>query len=1509
MSLESGGRADKIGNSYENRYLAKLLLRLVEETYSTVEVEPLGTENDGVEYITTNSDGVRTYYQCKASNGPESKWTFATLRDMNVFKNARAHLDASPENIYHFISPIPYDELDTLCNRARMNHSPHDFVSHQLTNPKLKGLLDNLEKYWNLSRENPSDLSHLVSILSRCYFELVPDNQDYISDLESYASRYFIGKSEAIRNTLENCVHTNRWYGKQLTCAQVVDYLTFQGYPSRKYGADSRILPRIQELNTTFWGNYTPINGTLFPRKASADAVEYLKNGKSVILHGRAGAGKSGCAEEVIGALANEQIPYLCIKLDKVIPEVSADEFGRKLGLPESPVYCLNKISGRNQCVLILDQLDSLRWTSAHSATALAVCKEIINQAKAINRTDNAKISIFFITRTFDYKHDSGIRSLFSSKDNTDQSWIDIELDILSSEEALAIVGNIYKGLTPRLQKLLRTPANLYIWMQLNSEDRNNSISSVNQLMQKWLDKILWNCEQIGLIRSEVEQLISDIALKMNSRSKFALPKRLFFTKEKEISALISNGLFSENTEVISFTHQSFLDYFLASSAIEKIYSGDGITTLLGDRDDQTPNLRYRFLSILQGLLEADPNLYLEQCRTILDSNNIRYYYKCAVFESLAQCAEPNAAIFAFAKNYLSQSDWHEYVRQTVFYAHADFIKSLELNPTYEWLSDEGIWLLRSISDNDPNFVVSILEPFYSNDIVNNQKLFSCLCSDVHVDSDRMYGFRLKLLNQQPALLEGGCFAYYHSFEVAPSRCIDFLKMILEHHNDSFINSIHLPDEKDLMKFSKANCAAIISELTPILFKVTDGMVSRIEEISYSNEYEKWSDHEYQEGVLRKVVKIVKWAMCELGTTNPQSVLAIANDPAYSDVLVLNELVLAVFQSVSTSYANDIVNWMISGFPNHLFDYTSNPVNLLAAVKIVLSIHSPYCELELFSTLEQLIGTWKASSKQMLRTYQNRIDMNRKREWTPVYYTYWGHLQKELLPFLSFDRLSQYSKELIQVLDRNTWIYPDHFHIRGGHGSGGFVVSPVHMHASSLSDKTWLHIVSISYDESKPHFGKYFDDHVVDTSPHAFASDLSTVAKKQPERFAKLSLRFPQGIYPGYISAILSALCENRDAIHVDMDLICNVIRHFQHNNSEEIMKAISRIVESRSDEVWPVDILELVKRISLSPQQPFPSQDEKKPMARELHTAMLNQPRGSALIAISKLLKHHAELLDYFKPVLVDTSKDECDSVRFASIGCIVQYYNADPEFCLSTFRQVLEFDLRSLISQYAWHLIYKDFTNAPMFYRNHLCLACESEMSDLSEQAAGFVCALAIYYNDEELQNYILTTDHYSSAISGIVHQAVYSFDSEEHHKISSTILLDIANRYECEMGSFRHNFFSEKINLSRDQAFLISLLQSKSKLNLIHDFLKYLHDIDEDITPFADLLKALSAALPNERETYRQRKMVNNLIQCVIRLFDRGKDDPHIRRICLDIWDDMFKSNLQDIRPLAVLIDNFD
>ena len=67
MSLELGGRADKEGNRYEDRFFVKLVLELLLERLVSIEVEPLGSEGTGGEFIVTAPSGERRYYQCKGS--------------------------------------------------------------------------------------------------------------------------------------------------------------------------------------------------------------------------------------------------------------------------------------------------------------------------------------------------------------------------------------------------------------------------------------------------------------------------------------------------------------------------------------------------------------------------------------------------------------------------------------------------------------------------------------------------------------------------------------------------------------------------------------------------------------------------------------------------------------------------------------------------------------------------------------------------------------------------------------------------------------------------------------------------------------------------------------------------------------------------------------------------------------------------------------------------------------------------------------------------------------------------------------------------------------------------------------------------------------------------------------------------------------------------------------------------------------------------------------------------
>lgn len=86
----------------------------------------------------------------------------------------------------------------------------------------------------------------------------------------------------------------------------------------------------------------------------------------------------------------------------------------------------------------------------------------------------------------------------------------------------------------------------------------------------------------------------------MENRAIFSLPRLPFADQANEIDFLISSGLLTGNSgstavaKSFSFTHQSFLDYFLITEMSDKLYSGCALKNLIGDRNDQTPLIRYR---------------------------------------------------------------------------------------------------------------------------------------------------------------------------------------------------------------------------------------------------------------------------------------------------------------------------------------------------------------------------------------------------------------------------------------------------------------------------------------------------------------------------------------------------------------------------------------------------------------------------------------------------------------------------------------------------------------------------------------------------------------------------------------------------------------------------------------------------------------------------------------------------------------------------------------------------
>lgn len=77
-----------------------------------------------------------------------------------------------------------------------------------------------------------------------------------------------------------------------------------------------------------------PLDGGLFDREEFIRCRAALESGKSLLVHGKAGRGKSGCTEDIINYCNERKIQYIAIKLDKRIPSGNAERWGQELGLP-----------------------------------------------------------------------------------------------------------------------------------------------------------------------------------------------------------------------------------------------------------------------------------------------------------------------------------------------------------------------------------------------------------------------------------------------------------------------------------------------------------------------------------------------------------------------------------------------------------------------------------------------------------------------------------------------------------------------------------------------------------------------------------------------------------------------------------------------------------------------------------------------------------------------------------------------------------------------------------------------------------------------------------------------------------------------------------------------------------------------------------------------------------------------------------------------------------------------
>lgn len=1501
MSLLPGGRTDKTGNEYEKHYLAILLLRLVNGELTSITVEPVGPNKDSVEYTAVDKAGNRYHYQCKLSNGTQNKWRTCDLKQYNVFNRAREIIETDPKNIYVFVSPLSYGELDQLCDRARTSASVED-LKNQLTNKEIRKAWEDCAKQLRLDISNDTDAQYLMSILSKWEFVTVPFSMESRRDLSARVNCLFSGDSDAARELLENYANSNERYVVPITADEIIHAMSERDHEFRKHLYGENNFTNIENLNEKFLNSIHLINDGIIHRSETDKVLAEISNGNSVILHGKAGYGKSGCVNEIVDKLRKNGTLFLALNLAHDPPSTTSEQYGKALGLTQSPVYCLYNIAAGKPCVLILDQLDALRWTSQHSSSALAVCKQLISEANNMNKHFDGHISLVFITRTFDIETDTNLRNLFSDDKTKPIMWSKVKISHFSVDDVIKVIGENYNTLSHKLQNLLLTPSSLYIWTTLTDSSAARNITTPFELMDNWWTQILGNCESTGISKQDITALRDTIVDKLEQRPDSSLSRRLFTDSQKELQALISNGLLIENNNAVSFSHQSFLDHFAVSNMVTKINDKASILEVIGSRDKQTPYMRYRLLRVLQ-ILSDDEDTFLDVCDDILGSEEVRYYFKCAVFEVMGQCENPRDALLEYAYGYFENPDWHSYVYNTVYLGHPAFVQSLDDHGRYDWSSNDGLELLRSINTKAPDFVYGKISPLCFQTEEKDKELYLVLSRSCVNDTPEILELRLQLLHTYPELWSWAWNIWDLSNKSA--NLIPMLRQLVE-DIDHVKKGLYIGEASSIKGFSREYYHEIINEILPIICEKTIHIDPHLPNYEFDSNFRRWLKLDFNNHTERNIVEMANAALHELAAKESPEFIAFAKEFDGKNSDVYYEILAKAVHSLNTEFSDFAVSWLCDDPQNHFFIYTDNTEDYLSLAKKMIKKFSPFCSKDNFSRIENLILHWSDPVGEMIAMFNQRREENRTKQYKPVYFAFWGYFQKELIPCLDKTRISPETKQLIRVLERNEWIRTPYYKSSFQSDSSP-IVSPVSEKADRIYDKTWLRIISTPESKMKNDSWKMINGIIVEANHREFSRAFSEQAKHQPERFAKLSLQFPDECYRGYINGVINAMYENNADTKVDFQLTCDVVNRFMSDSDPDVTIQVLRLIGRRAEENWPDNILNFVCDAAMNAPHPSPdfsATADKDVTPHSLLTNALSCVRGCAIETISELLWKHNDLADRFKPAIEHATQDPYEAVRFISFTGAYPYYNLDRDFCINILKKLIQNEQCILGHHDIWQILCRDYRNNSDFYVKHLKKACRSEIDELSENAADYLCAIVIYYDfniAEQLYRISLNTKQ----IERVCLQAASSFDDEQFHTNSKAILLHYLNSENLNMFGYNKLFLEKKIDINKDEDLLIKLLRSKPKDHLLQTILEYINSHGKDISKYVDTLQTFCEELASNENRFDRETTVTELIKCIIKLMDRTRRDPGIQTKCLDMWDDIYRSCFN--MPFTQIFDN--
>ncbi|MGH3873108.1 MAG: hypothetical protein ACRDSR_16645 [Pseudonocardiaceae bacterium] len=1302
MSSLPGGAADKLGNRYEGWWTLYRLADVLLGRASRLRLEPPGSQGVGVEFWVDERSG-RWCEQVKDASAKGS-WSLRRLTSEGVLPSLTSHLAAG--HYVRLVLSTPAPDLVNLSDRARATDT-FDEYCEILTENQRPGF-ERLATTWDITKtmawtylkrvrvehHPPENLRRLVYLT---YERLVQGDPEVVVN--------------ELRSWLDDMLH------QTLTAPMVWAHLSKKGFARRLLAGDPATVDaltatverhhrRIDAARPAMEAVVQPHVIQLVERLSAPDARQV------VVLHGRAGAGKSTIAADALQILTTRGWFAGVVRMDAANPGTqTAAALGRSFELPGSPAVLLDGVADGSPGVLLVDQLDAVSTYSGRMPDSYDAVAELLDQT-----TSMPNLKVLLVVRTVDLTADPRMRSLLSDETRVDTLTVG-DLEPADVRAALEKSGVDTAALAETTLQLLRVPLHLSVFSRLSSDSQRTTYRTLSDLYEQFTAEVHRDVERrIGQL--DWRTISQTLVRYMSDHERLQAPAALLDSVSMSVAALHSHGILVNDGSGVGFFHETYFDFLFARTFVAEGRDLHDFLVASGQHLFRRAQAR----QVLEYLAANDRDAFRDTVVRLLTSNAVRTHLQAVVVMVLRQIdadEEDWRAIepLAFGDNargqrvvaLLSSPHWFDAAdtagrwetlladpltvdaaaHQLVIAARQRGERVATLVRPHVGTSDEWRLRLRALVQWSlgPALVDLAVELMDRGDLDD-------ACGPIAVNSDFwliIYGLR----DEDPAgaaRLIGAHLRRSLARAGAEGSGDPFASGHLSTHS--------VGGNSTISKVAAAAPAAFVNEVLPFVVRVAGAAASTTDPDALRSARWGWRCVGGHHGIDGAVFAVVEEALRLLAKDRPEEALALVSPLAVSDVRELRFLACRVLAAAASG--DEAVDWLLSD--EHNLDLGWADSRRWASRELI-EVATRNCDDEHLNALTRRIldhyPVWET-------TVENRQLR--------------GRAQYELLTAVEAARRCAVVVLRIGELERKfAGFLPMAPQAVKFHQVGPPIPT---IAAEFLTDEDWIRAIQ-KYRSNKT---EWSGDLPVGGA-RQLAELLGSRAKEEPERFTRLALTFDADTPPVHLSQVIGAVAGT-----VPVPLLAELCRHARDVAGQEVGQALCAAIEAVGADADDT-LLRLLEECATDED---PDHEGARTLADseqfhyrgDLLTAGLNCTRGAAAKTVAQLLFTEPKYAQRLTPTVTALATDPILAVRTWAAEAVVALMNSRPEVALGIAGDLFgDAPVALFDSVTVCRLLRVALLRDPERFAPHLCRALDR--TDSVAERAGSIWAVAFIHD----------------------------------------------------------------------------------------------------------------------------------------------------------------------------------